>query len=272
VPGGRLDLTAGGFAREGMRHGVRVLQDYEPLTSRRLGVFLNAIVGQPPPAPDAFVPFTGAVLNDKGVVRPALLDLVAVRTILGPATPTPPPGWRLVRSIGDLAWYRNDRALPRAYVVDRARFVATEDDALATILGTDFDGHGEAVLVGLPETPGDRAVAAAAGTVATPARLVVDEPERLAVEIDRTAPGVLVVADAFAPGWTATVDGAPRPLRQANYLVRGIVLQPGDRRVELRYRAPGFAAGLALAGGAWSIVLLALAVSRAASRSRRRPE
>jgi len=82
------------------------------------------------------------------------------------------------------------------------------------------------------------------------------------VEVERAAPGVLVVADAFAPGWTATVDGAPRPLRQANYIVRGIVLRPGDRRVELRYHAPGFGPGLALAAGAWGAVLLALAVRR----------
>jgi hypothetical protein len=72
---------AGAIAREGMRHDVRVLQDYEPLTSRRLAVFLTAVVGQPPPAPDAFVPFTGAVLNEKGITRPALLDLVAVGAI-----------------------------------------------------------------------------------------------------------------------------------------------------------------------------------------------
>ena len=189
VPGGRLELMGGGFVREGTRHDVRVLQDYEPLTSRRLAVFLTAVVGQPPPAPDAFAPFTGAVLNETGITRPALLDLLAVGAILTPAVPTPPLGWRLVRMLRDLGWYRNDRALPRAYVVDRARFVATEDEALAAILAPDFDGHGDVVLVGAPESDADRAVAGGARADATPARLVVDEPERIVVEVERRRAG-----------------------------------------------------------------------------------
>ena len=70
------------------------------------------------------------------------------------------------------------------------------------------------------------------------------------------------LADAFAPGWRVTVDGAPRRLWQANFLMRGVSLRPGDQRVEFRYRAPGFALGVALAVGAWGCVLGALMGTR----------
>jgi hypothetical protein len=50
--------------------------------------------------------------------------------------------------------------------------------------------------------------------------------------------------------------------------VRGVVLRPGDRQVELRYHAPGFALGVALLAVTWTVVLTALAVGRA----RRRPD
>jgi len=262
VPGGRLDLRVGEFVRQGMREGVRVVQDYEPLSSRRLGAFLYAAVGLPPPAPDAVAPFTGAMLQDRPIMRPVLLDLVAARTIVMPTGVVPPagvPGWTLVGSRGDLGTYRNDNALPRAYVVDRARFVADEADALAVIGSRDFDGHGEVVLVGAPATDAEQAVATAARAPARPARIAIDDPEHVAIDVDGVRPSVLVLADAHAPGWEATVDGVPRRLWQANYLVRGVALEPGDRRVELRYRAPGFALGVAIAFTAWGTVLAALA-------------
>ncbi|HYP02578.1 MAG TPA: YfhO family protein, partial [Pyrinomonadaceae bacterium] len=48
---------------------------------------------------------------------------------------------------------------------------------------------------------------------------------------------VLVVGEIFYPGWEATVDGQPAPIRLTNFLLRGISLPPGEHRVEMRYRA-----------------------------------
>jgi predicted secreted protein len=53
VPGDRMDLRLGAFVRQGTFQQVRVLQDYEPLSSRRLAAFLSAVAGVAPPAPDA---------------------------------------------------------------------------------------------------------------------------------------------------------------------------------------------------------------------------
>jgi len=83
------------------------------------------------------------------------------------------------------------------------------------------------------------------------------------VTVAPSAPAVLVLADAFAPGWEATVDGVPRRLWQTNYLVRSVVVAPGDHQVDFRYRAPGFRAGVTILIGTWTVVLLSLAVARA---------
>jgi hypothetical protein len=266
VPADRFDLRLGSFVREGMRQRVRVLQDYDPLSSRRLGAFLAAVSGLPPPGDDAFPAFSGAMMGPdaRTIARPDLLDLVAVRAIVTPRSTLPAggvPGWRLIESHGDLDLYANDSALPRAYVVGRARFVPTETEALATIVGRDFDGHREVVLVGEPEA-GEAALATATATPAVSARIAVDDPEHVVIDVDGARSGVVVLADAAAPGWKATVDGVPRRLWRANHLVRGVAVGPGDRRVELRYRAPGFRLGVALAVATWSVVLLALAIAR----------
>ncbi len=79
---------------------------------------------------------------------------------------------------------------------------------------------------------------------------------------------MLVLADAFAPGWEVAVDGRWRRLWQANHFVRAVVLRPGDRQVEFRYHAPGFALGMALFVVTWTVVLTALGMGRL----RRRPD
>ncbi len=265
VPGDRFDLRLGGFVRQGTMQQVRVLQDYEPLSSRRLGDFLAAMWGLPPPRSDALTFFTGAIFGVEWIVRPELLDLVSVRSILAPADAVSPlgvRGWTRVARRADLVIWRNDRALPRAYVVERARFSADEAAALDALHQLDFDPRTEVVLVGAPDADEARAVASGPSTPFAPARIDVDDPERVVVEVGATRPGVLVLTDAFAPGWEAFVDGRPRRIWQANYFVRGVLLRPGDARVELRYRAPGFALGVAVFAVAWTAVPIALVAGR----------
>lgn len=54
---------------------------------------------------------------------------------------------------------------------------------------------------------------------------------------------MLVVSEAWFPGWTATVDGEAVEVRQANGLLLGVPIEAGSHRVELRFRAPGVVAG-----------------------------
>lgn len=271
VPAGRLDLRAGVFVRQATRYRVRALQDYEPLSSARLQTFLSAIAGVPT-SNDGVLLFSGGLLRDPFLLRPRLLDLVSVRSIMMPeaALPSTVPGWERVSERQDLVTVRNERALPRAYLVDRARFVPDEASALEVLTtSSDFDGHAEVVLVGTPTSDVARVVTQAAAVLARPASFERDDPEHVVVAVQPERPGVLVLADAFAPGWTVTVDGAPRALWQANYFVRGVLVEPGDRQVVFRYRAPGFVPGVAVLALAWSATLLHRAVAHTRRRRRR---
>jgi hypothetical protein len=256
VPADRFDLRLGTFVRQGMRQRVRVLPDYDPLSAQRLDAFLSAVAGRAEP----FASFAGAVPT-RTIARPDLLDLAGVRGIVAPHSAIPSPGvagWTEVATDGNLGVYTNAHALPRAYVVGRAHLVADDAAALAAITADGFDPRAEAVVVAPSEDSDARALAAAPATALVPARIVVDDPERVVVEVPAASPGVLVLADAWAPGWTVTVNGLPRTIWQVNHLVRGVRVDGDDRRVEFRYHAPGFATGLALAGVAWASVLVGL--------------
>ncbi len=256
------------MTRQGMMQGFRVMSDYEPLASRRLRDYTRALLGSPPTS-DAVIPFTGGIIPREPLAHPELLDLVAVRHLVlrkdSPARERTPP---LVHSadfeVYDL--FVNPSALPRAYLADRARVVADSDTALATLIDPGFDGHREAVIVGDDEETAPLRLAASSPVRA--ARLALDEPERVAIEFETDHDALLVLTDLFAPGWSVEVDGTSRRLRQANHLVRGVVVHAGERRAEFTYRAPGLRLGAAAAG--LGVATVALCATVSAWRRRRR--
>ena len=76
------------------------------------------------------------------------------------------------------------------------------------------------------------------------ARIVVDQPERVEVEVDARTPAYLVLADTFDPGWSATLDGRPAPIRPAFAAFRAVFVEPGPHRVVFTYEPAGFRVGL----------------------------
>lgn len=249
--------------KQGMMRHLRVLSDYEPLCSARLSEFLHTLVGLPPPGDDWASPFTGSVRVSGAIARPALLDLAAVRAVVefekpgaAPRADAPPAAF----AYGAYRLYANDTALPRAYIVEATRFVPDATAALRAIAAPDFDAHREVVLVGAADPSLDRA-----GREAAPARaatIATDDPELVRIDVAVEHPAVLVLADAFAPGWHVDVDGTSRPVWQANHFVRGVLLRPGDRRVTFTYRAPGFAAGVVACGGSLLLAAVLLVAAR----------
>lgn len=79
------------------------------------------------------------------------------------------------------------------------------------------------------------------------ARIVEDLPERVAATTISDGPALLVLNDAYAAGWRATVDGTPTEILPANYMARGVWVEAGDHRVEFVYRTPGLREGWAMA-------------------------
>ncbi len=80
-------------------------------------------------------------------------------------------------------------------------------------------------------------------------------PERLHIAVSPPRPALLVLADTWARGWEADVDGVARPIWRVGGYFRGVFVRPGDRMVTFRYLplgwrwgVRGFLIGLAAAG------------------------
>ena len=67
------------------------------------------------------------------------------------------------------------------------------------------------------------------------------------IEVRAEGPGLLVVAEGWARGWSAEVDDQPASVVRVNHAQLGVVLPPGMHRVLLSYFPNGLAAGLGIA-------------------------
>ena len=179
-----------------------------------------------------------------------LVDLANVRYAV--AVVPPAAGWverfRLSGSLharAEPTWdpslrvYENPHVMPRAFVVYSADVLSSDAAQLSAL--AKLDPRRRAIVDRLP-TPkpiGD-------GRPFTPAKLVRAEYDRLVIDADAAAGGLLVVSESFYPGWSAKVDGESVPLLRADYAFRGVAIKAGHHRVEMRFVSRPTEIGLAL--------------------------
>jgi len=160
--------------------------------------------------------------------------------------------------IGDpILVFRVPGACPRAWLVGRTR-VAAGEASFRALADPSFDPAEEAILANGPRLAGPLGFR---GEVTWGER----RPDRARLAATAEEPAVLVLADAWDPGWRARVDGASVPVLRANIAFLGVALPAGHHTVELVYRPAEVSRALAL-----SAVGL-LAVAGLALTGRRRP-
>ncbi|NLO04393.1 MAG: YfhO family protein [candidate division WS1 bacterium] len=133
---------------------------------------------------------------------------------------------------------------PRAWLATRAYEVPDQDAQFSAIKLRDFDPYRDVLL--------DRALELPAGDfVPDEVEVVEDLGERLTLHATCPEPAVLVLADAWYPGWSVTVDGEPAELMRANFAFRAVALAAGQHEVVFSYRpatwvmaVPMFAVGM----------------------------
>ena len=157
--------------------------------------------------------------------------------------PRLPPFRRLGRE-GKWTLYENPLAFPRAYTVERARFVPDDAAALETVRSPGFDARQEVVLVGDPPRATAAALGAGPGDSLREVPIVRDDPEHVALEVRSDRAAVVVLTDGRAR-LERHGERPPAPVLAANYLGRGVIVPAGESRVEFVYRAPGLRAGFA---------------------------
>ncbi|MEE2643526.1 MAG: hypothetical protein VYD19_01220 [Myxococcota bacterium] len=72
--------------------------------------------------------------------------------------------------------------------------------------------------------------------------------------VDAPRAGALIVNEAWAPGWYATIDGIEAPIYRANFLFQGLWVEAGRHRIHLKYRPRAVLLSLIPCGFAWLFI------------------
>ncbi len=158
---------------------------------------------------------------------------------------------------GNLRIWENAEALPRAWWVGQYTQVDDGGAALELIREGAVDPAATAVLTApLPGTAPVSGTAPDAGRRRPlPAALVSETANTRRYEVIAPAEGLLVVSEAAAPGWRATVDGRPVSLYTANGGLQAVAVPAGRHQVALRYLPQSVVLGAGISGAALALLL-----------------
>lgn len=167
-----------------------------------------------------------------------LIDLLGLRYLLVYGRPSPAA---LFCDGG--SWIREvSTALPRPFFARRGELVNDKQQRLRRLSDPAFDPREVVLLESDEPLPLDRFPAE--GT----ARIALDEPERVVIELDVRVSGWLVLSDRWTEGWRAQVDGVEQKLLCADHAFRAVHVEPGMKRLEFRYVPRGWRQGWLAAG------------------------
>jgi uncharacterized membrane protein YfhO len=86
------------------------------------------------------------------------------------------------------------------------------------------------------------------------------DPQRVDVQTRLTRPGLLVLGEAWFPGWKAIVStrGETRevPIYRTNRVLRGVWLPAGEQSVEFRFQPQSFSRGAAISTIGWFLIAI----------------
>jgi hypothetical protein len=161
-----------------------------------------------------------------------------------------PGNYRLIHS-GDVKLYENMDVMDRAYLVSNWQWAPDSEASLAALNEPGFDVRNTAVLTpgpgsGAPlQVPGPQPKAQQPDQQGQ-ARIVSYSSDQVIVRTRSSASSVLILTDAYYPGWQATLDGRPAPIYQANGLFRAVFVPEGEHEVTFRFNSTAYRLGLTI--------------------------
>jgi hypothetical protein len=133
-----------------------------------------------------------------------------------------------------IAIYRNPKALPRAFVAERAVVAKSPDHALALMRVSSID-LGETVI--LERTPAPLPASHPIEPELEARAEITDyRPGAVRVTVETPRHGFLVFSETYLSGWRATIDGETSAVLRGDYALIAVQVPSGRHEVELRYR------------------------------------
>jgi hypothetical protein len=245
----------------GMLHGLDTVQGYDFPVSRRWADFSLHVLGQRGLTRELIFNVSPRV-DRAGLAGLRLMGVT--RYLTAPDAAAPAPGMAREHRGPDGAVWRDDEALPRAFLAGPERRLGERETLAALAAGTLDPRREVAVEPGAPALPAGSVPPAAA----VPAAYERPAPDRIRVALPAGhRGGWVVVSETWWPFWRARVDGRDAELVPADHVAMGVAVAPGARELVLELDRRGIYAGFAVSLLAWlTIAWLARPRRRASAR------
>jgi hypothetical protein len=163
----------------------------------------------------------------------------------------PSAGIKLIRHSPEYSsWlYKIDSVVPRTYIVSEAIVEKEPQNVLLRLASPAFDPLSQ-VILSEPQPFASKITLRASAEITRYENMLVD------VNAVLDAPGILVLADSYYPGWRVYVDGREEKIYRANLFFRGVKLDAGEHRVEFRYEPWSFRLGLMISLAVFGALLI----------------
>lgn len=137
---------------------------------------------------------------------------------------------------GEAKVYRMYEIPRRAWLVYQTQ---TTDDVFAALRASGFDPFATAVTRSPSSVDFDGGGGRGEGAVT----VTEDYPGHLSLAVTTDSPALLVISEAYYPGWAASVNGQPVSVIEADAFLQAVPIPAGNSTVELNYRPATLLAG-----------------------------
>lgn len=217
----------------GISSEIETLGGYGNMEIKRYSEFINLSQGDPIDVPNL-------ALEIKNVNK--LTNLLNAKYVVLPSISKPVnPALRKVFDNGRISIYHNIDAAPRAFIVHETKVIKERNGIFRELISPGFNPITSAIT----EEELDRVLSSPSAKSPVP-RFILYSPNRIAIDADLAAPGLLVLGDIWYPGWKAFVDGKDAKIYKTNYVMRGVAMPEGRHRVEFLYDPLSFKIGASI--------------------------
>ncbi len=163
-----------------------------------------------------------------------LSDLLNIRYFIHRGRP--PDTIKPMLQFPDYWVVQNPYSLPRAFIPRRAEIISEKSERLRRLADPSFDPREVAYV----ETSSSLPPPPYKGL----AQIIAETPLYVRIRVDMQTAGLLLLADSWNRGWTASFNGKPLEVMPTNHAFRGVIVPTGVGVVEYRYDPASFRSGL----------------------------
>jgi hypothetical protein len=198
---------------------------------------------------------------------PSVIDTVAIEWLLPNATlsvreidlyTSDFQGLTLVSSDAELPVYENPDALPPAYLVHHVQHYTLVDEMIEFLNQRREEDELPVFLPNNHPSPIDSSPIIRDRS--SQDELIYQRPhsDEIRLQVETQVDGLVAIQENYAPAWTATLNGTPVEILQANHAFMAIAVPAGKHEIVIRYVPRMFYIGCSISGSILVILLISL--------------